>query len=110
MHYYHAWLIFIPHLLFLRGSTAECDCIPNEYGRQQEDDADSCTLFTSSAEVLSIVSSPPVVLARRKLATSTNTSTTPGREARRISLLESHLKTVEKIQIEAVAQRKSKDN
>jgi hypothetical protein len=80
----------------------------------EEGDVDSSTLLTSTSdEVLSIVSSPPAVLvvARRKLVTSTtsSTSTNPGREARKISILESHLKTVEKIQIEAVAQRKSKD-
>jgi hypothetical protein len=76
---------------------------------KEDDIEDSSTSRTASDEVLSsIVSPPPAVLARRKLAAS-NTSTTLGQEAMKMSLLESHLKTVEEIQYDAVAQRKRKD-
>ena len=114
MHYYHLWLIEIPHLSFLAVPQLSATVFRISMADNNEKgDVDSSTLLTSTSdEVLSIVSSPPAVLvvARRKLVTSTSsTSTNPGREARKISILESHLKTVEKIQIEAVAQRKSKD-
>jgi hypothetical protein len=108
VHYYHLWLIEIRHLSFpavpqLSATVFRMSMADNS----NEDGIDSSTSLTTSDEVLSIVSPPPAVLARRKLATST--SATPGQEARKMSLLKSHLKAVENIQYDAVAQRKSKD-
>ncbi len=110
MYYYHLWLIEIPHLSFLAVPQLSATVFRISMGNNSKEDdiEESSTSFTASDEVSSIVSPPPAVLARRKLAAS-STSTTSGREARKMSLLESHLKTVEKIQYDAVAQRKKKD-
>ena len=64
VYYYHLWLIKIPHLSFLAVPQLSATVFRMSMAdNSNEDDIDSSTSLTTSDEVLSIVSSPPAVLA-----------------------------------------------
>lgn len=127
VHYYHLWLVEIPHLSFLAVPQLSAPVFRiSMTGKNKEpDDADSAISSEGSSSVsddegFPIVCPPPQTgLARqRKLSTtptnttstaSSSTGGTPGREAIRLQLLQSHMQTMEKIQNEAAKQRRDKD-
>jgi hypothetical protein len=90
----------------------------NQGNDEEDDDADSTISNSSSAaedEALSIVSRPPVPMKQRRGVSTTpgsTSSTNTGRaglvKATKVHLLQSHLHTLEKLQIEAAAQQKEK--
>jgi hypothetical protein len=87
---------------------------------QQDDDGANSTIsdgsISGSNEVFTIVSPPPRKRSSTPSNTASTTSTTgcsggstPGRDAIRTNLMQSHMQSLEKIQIEAAQQRKKKD-
>ena len=94
------------------------NAMTNHQGTNSElDDADSTISNGSGAaddEALSIVSPPVAMRQRRGISTPSSTSSrnTPGKaglvNATKAHLLESHLHTLEKLQIEAAVQQKEK--
>ena len=124
MYYYHLWLLEIPHLSFLAVSQLSTDVfrlsMANKNNKEQQEDDDANSTFSNgsisgSEDVLTIVSPPPT---RKHSTTPSNTASststgrsggTPGRDAMRMRLLQSHVQSLEKHQIEAAQLRKNKD-
>ena len=123
VYYYHLWLVDIPHLSYLavpKLSAAVFQISTTTVTNQdddEQDDADSIDSNGSSVadENLSIISPPVVVQQRRGVSTpsssmsSRNTGKTGLVKAtNKVHLLQLHLHTLEKLQIEAAAQQKEK--
>jgi len=120
VYYYYLWLVDIPHLSYLAvpklsAAVFRISTTMTDQGNNEQDDADSTISNGSSVaeEALSVVS-PPVALQHRRgvstpSASSRNTAGKAGHvKATKVHLLQSHLHTMEKLQVEAAAQQKEK--
>ena len=121
VYYYHLWLVDIPHLSYLAvpklsAAVFRISTTMTDQGNNEQDDADSTISNGSSVaeEALSVVSPPVAFLQHRRgvstpSASSRNTAGKAGHvKATKVHLLQSHLHTMEKLQIEAAAQQKEK--
>ena len=122
VYYYHLWLVDIPHLSYLAvpklsAAVFRISTTMTDQGNNEQDDADSTISNGSSVaeEALSVVSPPVAFLQHRRRGVSTpsassrNTAGKAGHvKATKVHLLQSHLHTMEKLQIEAAAQQKEK--
>jgi hypothetical protein len=122
VYYYHLWLVEILHLSFLAVPQLSDPVfrISMTCKNKEPDDADSAISLEGSSSVsdedFPIVCPPPQAGLARTTPSKTTRSTassstggTPGREAFRLQLLQSHMEKMEKIQNEAVRQRRDKD-
>ena len=134
--YYHLWLLEIPHLSFLAVPQLSDDVfrmsasstMTNKNKEQQDEHSSSISnaeSMSSNDEVFTIDSQPPpeAGTAQRKRHGGTSTTPscsntasistihtgTPGRDTMKMRLLQSHLQSLEKHQVEAAQQRKNKD-